>query len=158
MIKATIDSSALNELLERIAKSPDVLKEAKRRAFETASLQMKQALNREIGGTGKVQSWQEAYVGSKGGYAAVRPRAKTYAEDSRGRKTKYPVGYVTNAINSGHRFPGQGVSGKRKKRQASTAGSVPGKRFYEAAQSDMGKIAQEAAGQIVDTLVKHLEG
>lgn len=168
MIKATIDKSDLDRLVEKLTRAPDILKDAKRQAFETASSQMKQALDREIGGTGKVQSWQGAYVGSKGGYAAVRPKAKTYAEDrknwkrtyaARAPKQKYAVGYVTNAINSGHKFPTP--SGKReryKPRIESGRMNVPGKQFYAAAQTDVEKIAQEAAAQIVSALVEHLEG
>lgn len=152
MQEAHIDHSQLERLVERLEQSPQVLKEAKRQAFQAAAPKLKAVVDTQIGGSGKVRSWQGAHVGSKGGYAAVRPRAKTYAEDARGRKTKYPVGYVTNAINSGHRAP-------RNKAGYRTSGrTVPGKGFYEAAQAKAEQVAQEATGQIVQALTDHLGG
>lgn len=146
MIAAKLDTSELNRLIENLDQSPEVIKEAKCEAFESAAGKMKQALDSRIGGTGKVRSWQERYVGSKGGYAAVRPKAKTYTDKS----NRYAVGYVTNAINSGHRFPGQG--------KTKASGIVFGKRFYEAAQADVKQIAQESVNQVAETLKQHLEG
>jgi hypothetical protein len=158
--EAKFEAQAINDLLSRIATSPEVLKEAKKQAFEEASQKLKDLVDREIGGTGKVRSWQEKYVGSKGGYAAVRPRAKQWT-DPNGKGKKYAVGAVTNAITSGHRFPGQGVYGKSRKwvrATSSTAGKVHGLHFYEKAQGLAEAVAQEAAEQVVQALIAHLEG
>lgn len=146
-----IDHSELDRLVEKLAKSPQVLQEAKRRAHETAASKLLSAARTEIGGTGKVQRWQEAYVGSRGGYAAVRPRAKTYTEATRGGK-RYAVGYVTNAINSGHKYPTSKLGYR------SRAGSVPGKQFYQRAGAQLPQVAQEAAQQVVRALTDHLGG
>lgn len=152
MQEAHIDKSELTRLIEKLEKSPQVLKEAKRQAFEAAAPRLLSVVQYEIGGTGRVRSWQEAYVGSGGGYAAARPRAKTYAEDRAGRSTKYAVGYVTNAINSGHRTP-------RNKAGYRTSGmTVAGKQFYQRAQAQVGQVVKETAEQIVQTLIDHLEG
>ncbi len=129
----------------------DLLKkvpEERRDMFEEIAEELLQAVCGRIGGVGKVQSWQDAYVGSGGGYAAVRPVADAY--DAHG----YAVGYVTNAINSGHKqTPGRFVpelfttnsfghyeaTGARLKRKW-----VSGKNFYEKAQGDAGQIARAA--------------
>lgn len=161
MQEAHIDKSELTRLIEKLEKSPQVLKETKRQAFETAASRLLSVVQHETGGTGRVRSWQEAYVGSGGGYAAVRPRAKTYAE-SRGKQTfaesrrlprpTYAVGYITNAINNGHRTPrnkmGYYISGR----------TVAGKQFYQRAQARAEPIAQEVGKQIVQALIDHLEG
>ena len=158
MQEAHIDHSELDRLVEKLAQAPQVLKEAKRQAFETAAPKLKATVDSEIGGSGKVQDWQGAYVGSKGGYAAVRPKEKTYIE-TRGRQKhfragpkKYAVGYVTNAINNGHRSP-RNTWGYR-----TNAKVVAGKQFYQRAQDKAGTIARETAEQIVQTVVEHLEG
>lgn len=154
MIEARIDASELTGLSERIAKAPDVLREAKREALAAAAPKLQALVRREIGGTGKVQSWQELYVGSKGGYAAVRPKAKTYT----GKSNRYAVGYVTNAINSGHRFPAPSGKQRYKPRIEGGRQSVPGLHFYESAEGQAAAIAEDAAGQVVDALINHLEG
>lgn len=150
MTKLEMDTSELKKLVEKINAAPETLREAKRKAFQQAAPQIKQALDAQIGGTGKVQSWQAAFVGSKGGYAAVRPKAKTFAENSKGGPTKYAVGYVTNAIENGHRFP---RSGKTR-----SSGIVFGRYYYQKTQRYAEKIAQQSVEQIVEALQQHLEG
>lgn len=145
MQEAHIDHSELDRLVEKWAQMPQVMKDAKRQALETAAPKLKAAVDSEIGGTGKVRSWQEGYVGTKGGYAKARPKAETWAEKTKKKGNYYAVGYVTNAINNGHLSP-------RARRP------IAGKRFYQRAQAKAGIIAQETAGQIVQTVVEHLEG
>ncbi len=161
MQEAHIDHSEIDRLVEKLEQAPLVIKEAKRQAFEAAAPKLQAVVQSEIGGDGRVRNWQEAYVGSKGGYAAVRPRAKTYAE-SRGPQTfeerkkephpTYAVSYITNAINNGHRTRqnkwGYRTSGK----------TIQGKQFYQPAQGQVEQVAQEAAGQIVQALTEHLGG
>lgn len=161
MQEAHIDHFDLDRLVKKLEQAPQVIKEAKRQAFETAALKLQDAVQSEIGGSGRVRDWQEAYVGSKWGYAAVRPRANTYAE-SRGPETfgerrkkphpTYAVGYITNAINNGHRTPrnqwGYRTSGK----------TTQGKQFYQRAQDQAEQVAQDTAEQIVRSLVDHLGG
>lgn len=151
MLEAQIDRSELERLVEKLERSPKVLAQAKRQAFEAAAPKLLSTVRSEIGGSGKVQRWQEAYVGSKGGYAAVRPKARTYAEVTKNGK-QYAVGYVTNAINSGHKYPSTRMGYR------SRAGTVPGKRFYPRAQDQAETVAREAAEQIVQALTDHLGG
>lgn len=158
MQKARIDHSELDQLVEKLTKAPRVLKEAKREAFETAAPRLLSAVQYEIGGSGKVRSWQEKYVGSKGGYAAARPKKETWTEATKKKGNRYAVGYVTNAINNGHRFPAPSGRAGYKPKILNGGMTVPGKHFYQRAQAQAGQVAQDAADQIVQALIDHLEG
>ena len=93
-------------------------------------------------------------MGSRGGYAAVRPKAETYTQVN-GRGKRYAVSYVTTAINRGHRFPSP--SGKEGYRARIKSGrqSVPGRYFYEIAQSHVQTVAEGAARQVAAELREH---
>lgn len=159
MQKIQIDSDELDRLAERLAQSPEIIREAKRQAFEKAAPRLLALVQAEIGGTGRVKSWQEKYVGSRGGYAAVRPRARTWIETRQAKQ--YAAGYVTNAINSGHRKRGRGLYQDKRLKSYKTISQedwVEGKHFYEAAQELAVPVAQEAAEEIVAALIGHLEG
>ena len=69
------------------------------------------------------------------------------------------MGYLTTAINSGHRYPGQGsrTLAREGKKDKFTGGRVEGRYFYEYAQPSMEAIARETAQQVVDGLVKFME-
>ena len=159
MLEVHIDKSELDRLVGKLEQAPQVLAQARRQAHEAAASKLKEAVQREIGGSGRVRSWQEGYVGSGGGYAAARPLAKTYAE-SHGKQIfssphdkphpTYAFGYITNAINNGHKARA-GKLGFR-------SNPVHGKGFYQRAQAQAEQVAQEAAGQIVQALMAHLEG
>ena len=162
MTEIKLDTSELELLVKKMEKSPEVIREAKRRAYEEAAPKLKSTLESRIVSTigdthGKVRSWQEETVGSKGGYAAVRPKAKTYT-DVNGKGKRYAVGYVTNAINSGHKFPSP--SGRRgyNPRIRIESQNVSGRYFYEKSSREVMEIAQSAVEQTVSDLVKHLEG
>lgn len=157
MIEANIRSEDLDKLLKKLEGSPDIIRNAKRQAFEEAAPKLKRAVDSAIGGTGKVQRWQGQFVGSKGGFAAVRPLAKTFTEPN-GRGKRYAVGAVTNAINSGHKFPSPSGKDKRyRPRIRSGRQSVPGRKFYQQAEAQVPAIAQAAAQQVVAALKDHLE-
>lgn len=164
MIEAIIDAKDLDALAELLAKSPEVVQNARRQAMEQAASKLKQTLDAGIGGTGKVRGWQDQTVGSRGGYAAIHPRAKTYTQPSRSG-TRYAVGYVTNAVNNGHLFPGAAKRQTWRETQAKQlfaqrigSGRVPGKEFYQAAQEKAPEIAKQAAEQVVQALKAHLTG
>lgn len=152
-----IDASALAKLRKKLDRAPNVIEEARREAMESAAPLMKSAVDRAIGGTGKVQSWQGQFVGSKGGYAAVRPLAKTFTEVN-GKGKRYAVGQVTNAINSGHRFPSpSGKDQSYRPRIRSARQNVPGKRFYQQAQESLPQIAEQVLGKMETALHEHFE-
>ena len=158
MIEGNLDAHELDRLISRLKKSPEILREAKRDAFQAAAPRLKQAVDQAIGGTGKVRGWQESHVGSKGGYAAVRPKANTYtAMNKRGKR--YAVGAVTNAIDSGHKFPSPSGRNKRYKARIRVRGmKVEGRHFYQAAADRVPEIARKAAQQVEDRLIAWMEG
>lgn len=124
----------LEIISRKLESSCDKLREVRRQALDEAGDKLLGAVRARIGGTGKVQSWQEKHMGSGGGYVAVRPEAKAY--DGHGNA----VGYVTNAIEGGHRVrTGRGPSRARMQR-------VPGKWMYRG--TDPARIAAEARDQI----------
>ena len=155
-MEVSIDARDLERLIKKLEAAPDILRDARRRAMEEATLKLKQEVDTAIGGEGKVQGWQEKYVGSKGGYAAVRPKAKTFTKVN-GRGKKYAVGYVTNAIEHGHRFPS--THGKQRRYNEIRNGqlNVPGRHFYQEVNKKIPEIAQEAAAQVEAELIAHLE-
>lgn len=145
-----IDYSEIQDLTNKLKSSHQVIKAAKKAAFEAAAPQLKQAVDSAVGGTGKVRSWQQQFVGSKGGYAAARPRKGTHKG--------YSVGHITNAINSGHRFPSpSGKNPRYRPRIRSGRQTVPGKHFYQKADAQTQAIASAAVSQVVEALTKHLE-
>lgn len=149
------------EQIERLSKkldaAPEVFQEARKRAFEAAAPEAKRIVDRHIGGSGKVRSWQEAVVGSKGGYAAVRPKKETWTEASKRSGQRYAVGAVTNAIVSGHRFPRPSGRKDYKARIKISAQRVPGKPFYSQSAGEIEALAKRTANNIAEALMKHME-
>lgn len=143
MQEAFVDKRALEALAKKLELAPEVLREQKRQAFELVSGELLTAVQTRIGGTGKVAGWQERFVGSKGGWAAVRPKADELTPPGKRSGKQYPVGYVTNAVNSGHRTP--------------RGGRVTGRWFYQKTQAQAEALARKTMERIVQGLVDHLE-
>ena len=61
---AHVDCRELERLVRRLEQSPQVLREARRKALEEAASRLKGLVDREIGGTGRVRGWQAQAVGS----------------------------------------------------------------------------------------------
>ena len=126
------------------------LRTARHAALEEAGEQMLSTVRGRIGGSGKVQRWQEKHMGSGGGYVAVRARANVQDENG------YAVGYVTNALESGHRQePGRYVPAIGRKL---TRDRIPGKYMYSQSARDLERIARSAAERIEDAMGHCLEG
>ena len=164
MTEIEIDKRDLERLINTLDASPNVLREARRKAFELSAPKLRSLLDQgfvQAGlheRTGTVLSWQEQYVGTGGGYAAVRPRAKTFT-NTNGRGKRYAAGQVTNAIESGHKFPTPGGASRRyKPRIRSSALKVRPYAFYNAAMVNVPALARETADQILQALIDHVEG
>ena len=164
MTEIEIDKRDLERLIETLDASPSVLRQARRKAFEVSAPKLRALLDQgfaQVGlheRTGTVLSWQEQYIGSGGGYTAVRPRAKTFTETN-GKGKRYAVGQVTNAIESGHKFPTpSGTSRRYKPRIRSSALKVRPYAFYAAARVNVPALARETADQILQALIDHVEG
>ena len=97
-------------------------------------------------------------MGSGGGYVAVRAKAKTYQTTKRGKR--YAVGYVTNAIEDGHRHGGRRGSSKKgyRYRPRYKTAAVPGKWFYQAVRQDVANMSQAEVDDLMQTILNGLEG
>lgn len=154
---AEINLTELDALMERLNA---ILKEfpAERRALmERLGPVLLQEVRDALGPSDKVAGWQEPHRGSGGGYVAVRPKADTYQTTKGGKR--YAVGYVTNAIEGGHKVPRRRVEDHEgytyKWRGKSTA--VPGKWFYGRARQGLPALAERGARDLLAKLERCLE-
>lgn len=151
------------EGLDRIRRSWDALlqrfPEEKRRALSQVGQALLQQVRGQIGGTGKVAGWQNVHLGSGGGYVAVRARAKTYQTTKSGKR--YAVGYITNAIEGGHRTggprPGPKAAGYRYQPRLRVS-AVPGLWFYDTVRRQADSLTQEELDELLGTIIDGLEG
>lgn len=120
--------AGLDACFERLLRK---IPEERRAMFARLEPQLEAAVRGVVGGSGKVAHWQVGALGSYGGYVAVHPKPKTTYKG-------YAVGYITNAITSGHK------TGK--------GGWTPGKGYYEAADP----IARDILEKEVRELEKRL--
>jgi hypothetical protein len=137
--------AALNNLLK---KAPEM----RRKLHEEIAYYAQKAVVREAGmtterHTGNLQRWQEKYVGSGGGYAAVRPIDTSTGDES--------PGAITNYVNSGHkiRSPWDGARPRRTK-----VAYVDGRHFYQSAARDMEDVLVPLAEEFVRDMAGILEG
>lgn len=98
-----------------------------------------------------VQNWQEQVVGSRGGYAAVRP----LSGKNGGGTGAGSVGAITNYLESGHKIRPPG--GGKDYRPRINVPYVKGYFFYEAAGVEAERIALEEAERFADELADMLE-
>lgn len=150
-----ISFDEVEQVTERFAAVLQAFPEGRRQVAAEIAAALLANVRGRIGGAGKVQTWQESSVGTKAGYAAVRP-ASGKAEDGKGQTTRHSKGYVTGAINLGHRT--RGPTGKSKRyRYRGRMASVPGKEFYEAAGAETDAVAWAAAEALVERLARTME-
>ena len=154
MQDATLGGGKLKQLAADFEGLLRELPEERRAMYEEIGEALLGRVRSNIGGSGRVAGWQGAFVGSRGGYVAIRPKAKTY--DGSGGKRRYAVGYVTNAIENGHRqqkgryIPALGRRAVQER--------VTGKGFYAETRRESEEIAYEAAERFVQRLKERLEG
>ena len=150
----TVDTSSLDKLMASWDALVEQFPEAKRQLLASIGPEMLARVRQEIGGTGKVAGWQELYRGSGGGYVAVRPRANQYQRTQGGKQ--YAVGYVTAAIEGGHRVAGpRGGSGYRPRIHVA---AVPGRWFYDAVRQVLPGMAEADVRALTERIVDGLEG
>ena len=153
MQTAYLDRNALERLA---ADFNDLLREYpewRREMYEEMGRAVLAEVKRGLG-NGEAAGWQEAVVGSGGGYAAVRPKKETFARDG-GSGEPYAVGYVTNSIENGHKQEkGRYVPALGKKL---VADRVAGKGAYLAARQRAEEIAYQAAERFAKKIQAKLQ-
>ena len=99
----------INELSEKLNKVLSEMPNARRELHEEIKDLLKKEVDANIDASlsdfhGKIKNWQEAEVGSGGGYAAVRAKKGETGDDS--------PGAITNYLEGGHKI--RTPSGKNK--------------------------------------------
>lgn len=103
---------------------------------------------------GTLRRWQTKYIGSKGGYAAIRA-----AEAPKGVNG---AGAITSYVENGHRVGSrhQGVSARTRRRwkqyDVPIQSFVSGRGFYHAAQETADRLLTQAAEQWADEITREL--
>lgn len=99
---------------------------------------------------GHVRGWQSKYIGSGGGYAAVRAVDGASGPDS--------PGAITNYLENGHerRLP----SGKSKRRYKAKINvvRVAGRKFYDGVRPSLERMLQSEVDRWARDIVRRLEG
>lgn len=102
------------------------------------------------GGRDKVAGWQTVYIGSGGGYAAVRAVSPPTGKGS--------PGAVTNAIVSGHKVRFPSGRAKRRYRRKARMLHVPGRDFYSAVRPALPRMLQSEVNRWAEEVSARLEG
>lgn len=148
-----IDSGELEKLVSKL----DTLEKdfpARRRDFvESVGRKLYQALRSRMGG-GKVAGWQGVFYGSKGGWAAIRPHAKVYQETKTGKR--YAVGYITGAIEGGHKVRDPSGTAKRYRPAIRVGRNVPGKYYYRDTRAGMEQMVLQEAQALVEQMAREV--
>jgi hypothetical protein len=151
---SSVDFSGLDGLDRRFA---DVLRARpglRRQLHVEAGGALLSVVRSEIGASGlndsggKVRGWQEMYVGSGGGYAAVRP----VAGGGRGRNP----GAITNYLESGHKVRGSSGHAKRRRKSRAKQARVRGFHFYRQSRIQAQAAAVGAANRYAEAIAGRL--
>lgn len=120
-----------------------------REEHESARDEMLRLVRGELPESRKVAGWQEKYVGSGGGYAAIRPEI--------GSHEGYAKGHITNAIENGHLVRARASQKSHGYHRYTGRFRVEGLGFYKNARSAMKSVAQEHAKSLEDKIKNGLE-
>ena len=144
-----VDASDLTRLDAKLADAVEQAKKIRRDALAGVGDELLAEVHQKIGGTGKVQRWQHTHLGTGGGYVAVHPVERETDEYG------WAVGAVTNAIESGHRFPTIRKAERYRPRIKHGKTKVAGKAMYRTTNPE--QTAQTAAAELESRLARLLE-
>lgn len=147
---ADVDFSEFADRMETVLDAVRMTRDIKRDILDRAGVQLLGTVQGHIGGTGKMQSWQDVRRGSGGGYAAVSPRPKTFANG-------YRVGQITEAIERGHRIRSPSGRAQRYKPKIKHPNGVPGQWYYKSSEPDAAAIAKAAGDELAAAIVRAME-
>lgn len=160
-MREVLDHSELDRLCRWYEDALKCIPEAKQRALRAAAEAVKQELDRQIAtrlddSRGKVRTWQQVTMGSRGGYSRVGP-TKQEVTNQYGKRYGYNATQVTGYLERGHAVPSP--SGKNQRYQPrlqkaifGLAGNavVPGRQFYSFTK-------MKASGIGIDAMEKELD-
>ena len=105
--------------------------------------------NRPSGG---LRDWQGRYVGTGGGYAAVRPIGKADG----GGTGRNSAGAITNYLERGHKVRRPTGKAKRQRKSRGKVGYARGYYFYTAARSRSQQVAIAAANAYAQRMLERI--
>ncbi len=152
---AGINSDHLDALVRSWDNLLRTFPQYKRDYLRRMGLYMLQQVKSELGGE-TIQNWQQTYVGQRGGYVAVRAKPNTYKE-TRGAK-RYAAGYVTHAVEGGHKVRAPSTRGAKGYRSRSKMAAVPGRWFYRTVKQRLGHLSESEIQALLDMIRMGLEG
>lgn len=153
-MSSELDFSEFRKAFENLDRVKDQIPEIKREFLDGLGGKMLSTVRGNIGGTGKVQSWQEYSIGSRSGYAAVRPKENTYQNSS---KREYSVGSITNAIENGHRIRPPSGKQKGRYRPRIRQPKVSGRYFYRDSQAAVNNFVKAGAKDLAEKIARTIE-
>lgn len=145
----------LDDLVKKMPQKRRELHETvAKRAQEEVRAQIRAKLN---DGEGHVQGWQEASVGSGGGYGKVK--AKT---TPKGVASRDSPGAITNYLENGHKTrrtqrPDSERSRYEIRRSQNSRLRVEGRKFYAQARKRVQAMLNEEAEKLVQELAKEFQ-
>ena len=148
-----VDFSGLNELDDMFNEILNDFPDKRRELHEDMKQMLKREVDSSISGSlndnnGLVKSWQEARTGSGGGYAAISAKRNTFHNE-------YAVGYITNALENGHRIRPPKRQSKYYRSRVKQA-RVEGRSFYQKSISNAISKAIDMTRQMVDELTNEM--
>lgn len=154
----SIDTSGL-ELFDRdLARILEGMPEERRRLHEEIGEMIKQDLDAAVSSSGlndtggNVRRWQVKHIGTRGGYAAVRP-----AGGKEGAQTgRNGPGAITNYLTNGHAI--RPARGGKDYRPRIRVARVRAYGFYDSAKSSTEAKAIRKVHEYVDRLAARVEG
>ena len=143
----------LDDLVKKMPQKRRELHETvAKRAQEEVRAQIRAKLN---DGEGHVQGWQQASVGSGGGYGKVKPEKGKTGRDS--------PGAITNYLENGHKTrrtkrPDSERSRYKIRRSQNSRLRVEGRKFYAQARKRVQALLNEEAEKRAQELAKDMGG
>lgn len=134
----SVEIKGLDEVIRSLDTLPEAIRKARIETLEAEAEPLLTLVQRGIGrgprrdgdSHAHVADVQGAFIGSGKGYLAVRAKAKTDIVSPHGQR--YPAGYVTNALENGHKTSGGGrVGGKYMYANARPAAEDASRRLKE---------------------------
>lgn len=142
----SIEKSDFRNLYAKIAEVEQAIPTVRRELHERLGEIAKRTVDAKIDASlndqhDKVKNWQRVFIGSKGGYSAVR--ATSEAVDGLDASGKNSAGAITNYLESGHSYKND-------------TGYVSGRHFYRQAENELDSKVNAEAEAYINNLLKKL--
>ena len=151
----SVDLGGLEKFDDDLAAILNELPQKRRELHEKIADVIKAEVDLQISNTGlndktsKVKGWQNSYVGSGGGYAAIHATNKSTGANS--------PGAITNYLENGHKI--RQPSGNNKKYSPRIKKAyVDGYHFYKTARGNVESKAIAAAEEFIQEITEKMEG